>query len=617
MLSRTLRTARVARTARVTPLARFNSTAAFKEIKPESANTDKDPKVTSTNLYNESDPSRSHMFKYTWGTWLKNDEIEKAKRFTPFSLQGVNDLIKRSANIHKAGLNKKNPDEVRALDEKINIMSNNLGYFFEGEIGNIKQVISLHEGKHHRVYKIVLDGGKNLVLRLPYTLDSQLFTKRKIQSEVATMDFLSAALSLKIPRVLAYSGDIDNQLGHPFILMESIEAESSLMKKWNPLADSENDSLQDKKVKEELDQVIDPIADFQKIVNDFVFDNYGSIYFKNDCPNGITAYEGQDRWVIGPTVERAYYRNKQHVPEEVLNAHVGPWKASEPLKMIKDLVDLELHSLKIMLSMVDAQTIVESRDDLEAAIAVYTKFQLVANDIFNLNQDETIVPKIDELLKPRLNIADLDPMNVLAQKESFSFLDFENCSIKPFLITSYPKFIEYNGAKLFNPSEEIENYENLDELEKEQYKFMFKRTRNQFFWELALNARSKELLGVISPAVKLIKSSYLSALEVKSLKDYLYVQTGLIELRMMWENYQDNGLVPKLSQDELKQLSFSEDEIKTYQEKFNEYQVQMSSTPFAATGGWVPQDMFNNLVAQGMLIKDGTSWKVDAENVLK
>lgn len=591
--------------------------ASFLRAYSDAAGDLKDPKVTSTNLYSSSDPTRAHMFAYTWGTWLKDDEREKAMRFTPFSLQGLDELIKKADAVVKTDA-MENPDQVKHLRGKINLLCNNAKHMLEGtKLGNIKQVVSLHEGKHHRVYQIVVENGdkdSTFILRLPYTLDSQLFTKRKIQSEVATMDYLSAALGLKIPRVLAYSGDVENPLGHPFVLMEYVnDSEGSLMKQWNPLVDSKNDDLQDKDAKEALDVVIDPIADFMTIVNGAVFDAYGSLYFKDDCPDGVPAFGGQDRWVIGPTVERAYYRNKRHVPQETLDQHVGPWKRNEPMKMVKDLVDLELHNLRIMLSMVDAQTIVENRLDLESAISVYEKFQKIAGHLFNMDAESSIVPKLEELLKPRLNVADLDPMNVLVKKDEFAFLDFENSAIKPFLLTTYPKFIEYNGAKLFNPNEEIENYENLDDLEKEQYKFMFKRTRNQFFWELALNARSKELLGVISPAVKLVKSPYVNALEMRNIKDYLYVQHGLIELSTMWESYSEGGIVPKVANP----IKFSDEELKLFQEKLNDYQIEQSGTPFAATGGWVPQDMFNNLLKQKMVVKDGDNWKIDTEKVLE
>lgn len=586
-----------------------------------------DGKATSTNLFNDADPNRNHMFEYSWGTWLKNDEIEKQKRLTKFSIQGLNDLIKRIISIEKSGVvNEKNPDEIKRI-ENIRVLSNNIAHFFKDSKNenNIKQIVSLHEGKHHRIYRIEIEGvEKKLVLRLPYTLHSQLFTKRKLESEVATMDFLTNAFNLNIPKVLSYSGDYDNFVGHPFILMEYVDdVESSLMKKWNPLMESKDDRLDDPEAIEKLNEVIEPLADFNKIVSDFVFDNYGSIYFKDDCPENLekVAYENQDRWVIGPTVETAYYRNKQYVKEEDLNKYVGPWKGSEPLKMIKDLVELELHSLRVRLSLVDSGKVTtDTKEGLEFCIKIFEKLDKIAGEMFNLNENETLIPNLNELLKPRLFIGDLDPMNVLVRsgEKGYEFVDLENSVVKPFLISSYPKFLEYNGAKIFNLKDEIENFEALDEIEQEQYKFMFKRTRNQFLWEVSINKRSKDLVGVISPVIKLIKNCYLNVLNFKQPKDSLYIENGLIEISTMWDNYNENGVVGKFK-GEKNPIKFTDDEIKEFTDEIRDYEAENSSKPFIATDGWVPQDMFKRLQDQGMIVRDDekNEWAVDTEKILK
>jgi hypothetical protein len=597
---------------------RFNSTQAESEA----------AKATTTNLFDDSDPNREHMFRYTWGTWLKNDELEKQKRFTKFSINGLNELLKRIHHIKAADLKRDtDPDAIKNLDNT-KVLTNNITNFFNvhvNDIGNIKQVLSLHEGKHHRIYRIELeDSDKKLVLRLPYTLHSALFTKRRLESEVATMDFLNNALNMNTPRVLAYSGEHDNAVGHPFILMEHVDdVESSLMKKWNPLMESKDDKLDAPEAIDTLNEVIEPLADFNKIVGDFIFDNFGALYLKDDCPENMraTAFEGQDRWVIGPTVEPAYYRNKEHVNEETLNKFVGPWKASEPLKMIKDLGKLEEESLKIRYSLVDSGEVTgDNKEDLKSAIKIFERLNKISGELFNINEGETLIPNLAELLKPRLHIADLDPMNVLIRKgdKGYEFLDFENSVVKPFLISNYPKFLEYNGAKVFSLKEEVENYENMDELEKEQYKFMFKRTRNQFLWEVAINKRSKELVGVISPVIKLVKNCYLNVLNFKTLKDALYVENGLIEISTMWDNYNSNGVVGK-SKGEANPIPFTEQEIHEFSDRIQQYETETSSKPFVATNGWVPQDMFQNLQKQGMLIRDSdkNEWVVDTEQVLK
>lgn len=613
MLSRTtrqlVRSARVVGGARLLRVATPLSVTALRHV------SSNEGKVSSTRLFDEADPARDHMFSYSWGTWLKNDSAEKAKRFTKFSIQGLNDLFKR---VHGIAKSDSSSDEIKIVDN-CKILSNNAEFFLgkEGSLKDVKQIVSLHEGKHHRIYRIEIEGvEKKLILRLPYTLENEIFTKRKLESEVATMDFLSNALNLNIPKVLAYSGDSNNLIGHAFILMEYVEGiEGSLMKKWNPLIDSFENRIDAKEAIDSLNEVIEPIADFNKIISDFTFDNYGSIYFKGDCEEGMNkiAFENQDRWVIGPTTEAAYYRNKEGLEIEEINKFVGPWNGNEPLKMIDDLVQLELVNLKKQLS---DKTAASTDEELRDAIKIFEKMTLISKKMFNIKEGETLLPNMKELLKPRLSIGDLDPMNVLVLKEGFKFLDFENCVIKPFLITGYPKFLEYNGNKIFDIEKEVENFEELDEIEKEQYKFIFKRTRNQFLWEVSINKNNKELVGVISPVIKLIRNCYFNVLNFKKNKDALYVENGLIEMGMMWDNYNSNGIVGEFKGEE-NPIKFSEEEIKEYDLKIREYENENSSTPFAATNGWVPQDMFERLQSQGMLVKSGDEWKIDTEAVLK
>ena len=151
---------------------------------------------------------------------------------------------------------------VQQLKDGSFVLTNNLSNKLIGEAQDkdakllVKSIASIHEGKHHRIYKLTLSTGKDLVLRIPYKLESDYSISQKIKSEVATLDFLSLKLGLNVPKVVAYGDNRSNALQTPFILMEYIEGDL-LMKKWNPLAaDSEETDAS-------LKSVIQPISDFQ------------------------------------------------------------------------------------------------------------------------------------------------------------------------------------------------------------------------------------------------------------------------------------------------------------------------------------------------------------------
>lgn len=224
---------------------------------------------------------------------------------------------------------------------------------------------------------------------------------------------------------------------------------------------------------------------------------------------------------------------------------------------------------------------------------------------------------VEELFKPRLYIPDLDPLNVIQHSDTENyFIDFEGSTIKPFILTSYPKFVAYQGAKIYNLEEDVPGYKEMEELEKQQYEFMYYKTRNERMWEFELNKYRHDLIAIASPHIKVLKSPYLQALDVKNGKDYLYVEGSIVQLQAMWEAYVANELVN--SKDTKFPIEYTAEYLDQHQQELSDYQLETVSSPFSATGGWIPQDMFDTLKAQGILVetKDG-NYKVETEKVLE
>lgn len=186
-----------------------------------------------TKLSDSKDPKRTPFFQYSWGSWLKDDKLMKKQRETVFSIEGLT-----------TSLNELNGLRINS-NEKLPAPKENKGSFVlqqnltDGLIGPksdkliVKSIASIHEGKHHRIYKVTLSTAKELILRIPYKIDSDAAIASKIKSEVATLDFLDLKLNLKVPKVIAYGVNSENEVGSPFILQEFIEGDL-LMKKWHP-----------------------------------------------------------------------------------------------------------------------------------------------------------------------------------------------------------------------------------------------------------------------------------------------------------------------------------------------------------------------------------------------
>ncbi|CUM67853.1 uncharacterized protein PRCAT00005562001 [Priceomyces carsonii] len=582
-----------------------------------------EPEEHITKLSDSKDPKRTQFFEYTWGSWIKNDKQERKKRETKFSIEGLTELVQ---NLSKEKSNSRNVDKsgepfIRApieLKDGSRVLTGNLSDSIFGKHDEmlVRSIASIHEGKHHRIYKVTISSGKEFVLRIPYALASKESLSRKINSEVATMDFLSLKLGLKVPKVVAFSGSHQNSIQSPFILMEYIEGDL-LMKQWDPLVD---DSAVDSKVK----NIIKVFADFQEKVLSFTFNKYGSLYFYDDVSVGEQStlpYDGEvnpvlkNRWRIGPSIEKLYAKNKSKLPEKVVNQFNGPWDRKSPLEIIKSLAGIELENAKhrLALAEADAGGTVEDAALLKKQIRTFDHLSLIGPKL--IKPDSKSIMNVEEVFKPRLYLPDLDPLNVIVKNDNFYFLDFEYSTIKPFILSDYPSFIAYNGAKVFNIEEEIPEFKDMDEAEQQQYQFMYFKTRNERLWELELNSRRHDLIAIASPHIKLLKAPYSQALELRNDKDFLYVEHSIIQLQAMWESYVANELCN--STDPTFPIQYTAEELDEHQSDLEEYQLEILSTPFAATGGWVPQDMFDKLRDQGVIVEtsDG-NFKIETEKVL-
>ncbi|KAK6201350.1 altered inheritance of mitochondria protein 9, mitochondrial [Scheffersomyces amazonensis] len=579
-----------------------------------------EPSTSST-----STSDNSPFFQYTWGSWLKNDQGEKSRRVTKFSVDGISKLIQDINVIRSATSSTSSASTIerpKQLNDGSYVLSHNLTEALVGPQGKksaptIKTIASIHEGKHHRVYKVTLANDKELVLRIPYKLESDHAVTQKIKSEVATLDFLDLKLGLNVPKVVAYGDSKLNSLGAPYILMEYIPGDL-LMKQWDPLAadSDETDS--------NLKSVINTVADFQNKVLSVTFNKFGSLYFKkdvdalqaNDVPyDGETDPALKDRWRIGPSVEQSFAKHKELLLVKQINDLNGPWDANKPSELIKAIASVELENLRTRLALADADSAntIEDVSLLNKQIQTFEHLQTISP--YLLNDKSKSIMNVEELFKPRLFMPDLDPLNVINNEGKYYFIDFEYSSIKPFIFSSYPNFVTYNGAKVYDLEQDIVGYKEMDEVEQQQYQFMYYKTRNERLWELQLNSNRHDLIAIASPHIKALKGPYIQALELKNEKDYLYVEGSIIQLQSMWEAYVANELCN--STDTQFPISYTAEYLDQHQADLEQYQMEVVSSPFAATGGWIPQDMFTELKNNGIIVEDEAgNYTIETEKVL-
>lgn len=573
----------------------------------------KEAKETFTKLNEENDPQREAIFKYSWGTWLKNDEAEKRKRYTRFSLTGLQTILKELLDESKDTAKntkdvKEKPSVVPPKPHKDNFVSlphnvnvTDFGTLNPNEQFHVKQLSSLHEGKHHRIYKVEINTGKSFILRVPYPLDSEAAIRKRVQSEAATLDFINLKTDIKVPKVYAYGADNANPLNIPFILQEFIEGET-LMRKWQPMTPHT-----DPKHKDIIGEVLNPLSEFQAKLAEIEFNQFGSLYFNVDSSevnpkepyNGETDKALKGRWVIGPSTERVFWRNKQLLKKSQYENLIGPWDANKPLDLVSSIADIEIETLRTRIALAESDSgVIEDKAALQKQIDTYTQLKEIAPKL--IVTDSESVKNIEQLFKPRLAHTDIDPMNVIVKGEDYYFLDFEGATIKPIIFQSTPRFVAYeDGPKIYEFEIDMDKYKDMSEGEKYYYDYAVVRTRNEFLWDVALAKTFTKLETEASPVLKRLRGPYVAAVERRNDKESALVDRKIYELVSQWSQFYEHKFVPC----EEFPLEINPEKFEQHLNDLEAYNNELGNVPFAITGGWVPQDMFESLLSQGVIKK--------------
>lgn len=570
---------RIARRSFTTTAARLNG-AASEEVKI--------PLAALNARTVTSDPTVKNFFKYTWGTWLENDAGEKAKRETPFNVMGLVEVLNQKL---------KPKDPATPIE--------------------IKTIASHSEGSHHKAYKVDVanvaqeagqsDDLKQLILRIPYPgVGSYAYLSNRLKSEVATMEFVQKSLvetgkaSFKIPKVHAWAENpkttpVESQ----FILMDYIES-VSLAKYWEP-------GSQDLKAKQ---VIMKPIVDaYADLAANFQFNKYGSLYFiedvdkkdQNDLPvAGDIPKEVLDKFRIGPSTEAHFWNNELPASSPLR----GPW--STPAEYIQATGQILVDSIKETM-----------RSYHDVPVQAHLEKQLKAAERFAKAAPELLLEsELDpELFSGRLAHADLNPHSFFYLSSEVSsaedipksvpyLIDFESTAIKPFILQGTPFFARNDGLKIFS-KDEVPNYDKLSPTEKQTVDHCLAMTQNQFSFEYMLmqsklGKSSPGLINAFAPIVKyrqqpfyVAQTKNVSDVQGKSL-EYLDLEQSMLQLKETWDALLLNRENP---------ISFTEDEVKAHTEAYTDYSKKMLSNPFLGSNGWIPQDLFEKLLGQGMITK--------------
>lgn len=500
--------------------------------------TDKD--VTYVDLNNvgqnpESEKAAASFFEYQTGRWLQNDRAERSKRTAKFDMKGLLEMLKRTVDVTQAGV-------------------------------AIETLEPYYEGKHNKLYKIVLKDRRAFMLRIPYALGSSEYRQARLLSEAATLDYLSSVAfegndKFRATAPLSYSASSSNELGAPYMLTSYVSG-TKLASQWKPWSSN----------LDEKTPILTPMAQMAGAILKQKFPAYGSLYYKSDVPTGAETVPLNEKFVIGPSTEKRFWRGDMDNKE--LSRLRGPWKT--------------WHDYLESISKVQLYYAEKNCGSDSANYRAASKFAQLVPSLFKPEE------MIGEIASPRMFDPDFSPLNVISQDdgEKFWLLDVENTVIKPYVLHGVPWFVRNPGERVYNLSD-VPNYESLPDQQKRVVQHFLSLTQTEFTYEKLLREEVKELIYAHHPNLKrreeVVSRSMQTDIDTGFYNDLNYSVFRLVQL---WSVVSKGSECP---------VAFDEKEIEKLSNDIATWNESLMKNKFLESKGFVPADEFDTLLGTGSL----------------
>ncbi|KAI2087563.1 hypothetical protein LOZ36_002702 [Ophidiomyces ophidiicola] len=339
--------------------------------------------------------SEEDFYRYTTKRWLANEAFEAAQRYRKFNIQRLVDVAARSDRT---------------------------------KLKKCVSVMKYREGQFNKTFLIIFDNGSEVVAKLPNPNSGP--NVLTIASEVATMDYARDILGLRVPRVLDWSSDPNNQVGCEYIIMEKVEG-TALGDVWYNLSDKSKQKI--------IRQVVDIEAKFAA----FSFPSHGCLYYTRDLPakyhyNNQFSLPGDDskRFCIGPLVDRQLWSDGR----SEMKLGRGPWRRLSDFALAMGENE-RAWTEKYVTPRMNYFKSYTDQETPQEYIKLIEKYMRVAAQLIRTEADTA------NLLQPILWHCDLHLNNIYidVDMENISgIIDWQGSSIAPLCIQAkFPRMIEH------------------------------------------------------------------------------------------------------------------------------------------------------------------------------
>ncbi|KAF8906175.1 protein kinase subdomain-containing protein PKL CAK Fmp29 [Mucidula mucida] len=376
-------------------------------------------------------PSDDHLFRYTTGHWLVNNELRHAERRRDFDVAGLARLAAESIN--------RSPDDILRLEK-------------------------LAEGGFNRTFLITMHDGFRMVARIPYPITTPKYFA--VASEVATLALLRSS-GLPVPEVYGYSPTPDNAARTEYIFMTFVEG-TNLADIWYELEEKD------------IISITRQIAELEAKIMSIPFPAGGSLYFPKDLVNAPQSAPGitldDKRFCVGPDTHPDLWCGRR----SGLDVNRGPYgSAGAALESgaKKELAFLEKFGRPLLPFQRARRYVYQYREQLPSHHIEHLRLFLAIA--------RSMIPNDPTLVRFCMRHPDLQPSNIIVSwsPDSNSYvvgglIDWQHASVMPlFLQAGIPNELHNHDdilSQLMVPPSLPDNMNNLDtakqRIERERYR---------------------------------------------------------------------------------------------------------------------------------------------------
>ncbi|KAE8401584.1 phosphotransferase enzyme family protein [Aspergillus pseudonomiae] len=204
--------------------------------------------------------TNSHLFCYTSGRWLYNEQQQLEKRYVEFNV----------------------PSLQRTVGQIVG--------------SQCMQMTKMPEGLYNKVFSLKMENGREVLERIP----------NSNAGHPIMLWLLCNVLDIPVPRVLSWSNPSQhNPVGAEYILMERVKGRQ-LSEVWDNMSEAERFGL------------LKSLVGIEQKLASSRFAFHGSLYYKDAYPHGTTFADPIEvergntlGFVIGPTTQRSFWEDEK------------------------------------------------------------------------------------------------------------------------------------------------------------------------------------------------------------------------------------------------------------------------------------------------------------------